>query len=424
MEPLVILAIILALVAVLAVVAGATLVSRRGRGETLEPPPEVDLAQIDEVGPGAVAPREAPTPSDRDTLEEPEVEVVEPRGAMFGGTVEITGQELTEEEEAATTPATEAAESEWESEQAGVVEELVRPSFRDRLSRARSAFSGYVGSIMSRSTIDDETWDDLEEALIRADVGIGPAQELLDAVRSTVKERGLTTPDELIDAVKDEMKARLAGSVELQVAETAPTVWLFVGVNGVGKTTTIGKLGRRLADQDRTVVMAAGDTFRAAAAEQLTTWADRCGADIVRGAEGGDPSSIIFDAIASASAKGADVVLADTAGRLHTKSNLMDELAKVRRVADKGDGTVTEVLLVLDATTGQNGLQQARQFTEATDVTGVVLTKMDGSAKGGIVFAIRSELGIPIKLVGLGETAADLVDFDADEFVDALFAEE
>lgn len=424
MEPLVILAVILALVAVLAVVAGATLVSRRGRGETLEPPPEVDLEQIDEAGPGAVAPREAPTPSDRDTLEEPEVEVVEPRGAMFGGTVEITGPELTEEEEAANIAAAEAAEAEWESEQAGGVEELVRPSFRDRLSRARSAFSGYVGSIMSRSTIDDETWDDLEEALIRADVGIGPAQELLDAVRSTVKERGLTTPDELIDAVKDEMKARLAGSVELQVAETAPTVWLFVGVNGVGKTTTIGKLGRRLADQDRTVVMAAGDTFRAAAAEQLTTWADRCGADIVRGAEGGDPSSIIFDAIASASAKGADVVLADTAGRLHTKSNLMDELAKVRRVADKGDGTVTEVLLVLDATTGQNGLQQARQFTEATDVTGVVLTKMDGSAKGGIVFAIRSELGIPIKLVGLGETAADLVDFDADEFVDALFAEE
>lgn len=424
MEPLVILAVILALVAVLAVVAGATLVSRRGRGETLEPPPEVDLAQIDEVGPGAVAPREAPTPSDRDTLEEPEVEVVEPRGAMFGGTVEITGPELTEEEEAANIAAAEAAEAEWESEQAGGVEELVRPSFRDRLSRARSAFSGYVGSIMSRSTIDEETWDDLEEALIRADVGIGPAQELLDAVRSTVKERGLTTPDELIDAVKDEMKARLAGSVELHVAETAPTVWLFVGVNGVGKTTTIGKLGRRLADQDRTVVMAAGDTFRAAAAEQLTTWADRCGADIVRGAEGGDPSSIIFDAIASASAKGADVVLADTAGRLHTKSNLMDELAKVRRVADKGDGTVTEVLLVLDATTGQNGLQQARQFTEATDVTGVVLTKMDGSAKGGIVFAIRSELGIPIKLVGLGETAADLVDFDADEFIDALFAEE
>jgi len=167
--------------------------------------------------------------------------------------------------------------------------------------------------------------------------------------------------------------------------------------------------------------MAAGDTFRAAAAEQLDTWAQRCGADLVRGAEGGDPSSVIFDAVASAASKGTDVVLADTAGRLHTKTNLMEELGKVRRVADKGAGQVTEVLLVLDATTGQNGLQQARQFTEATDVTGVVLTKLDGSAKGGIVFAIRSELGIPVKLVGLGESAADLIDFDADQFVDALF---
>ena len=341
---------------------------------------------------------------------------------MFGGTVEITGPELTADEEAANIAAAEAAEAEWETDHGVGLEELVRPSFRDRLSRARSAFSGYVGSIMSRTSIDAETWDDLEEALIRADVGIGPTQELLDSVRATVKERGLTTPEQLIDAVKDEMKARLAGPVDLAFADTKPTVWLFVGVNGVGKTTTIGKLGRRLADDDKAVVMAAGDTFRAAAAEQLSTWAERSGADIVRGAEGGDPSSIIFDAISSASAKGADVVLADTAGRLHTKSNLMDELGKVRRVADKGDGTVAEVLLVLDATTGQNGLQQARQFTEATDVTGVVLTKLDGSAKGGIVFAIRSELGIPIKLVGLGETAADLVDFDADEFVEALFA--
>jgi fused signal recognition particle receptor len=195
-----------------------------------------------------------------------------------------------------------------------------------------------------------------------------------------------------------------------------------VGVNGVGKTTTIGKVGRRLADEGRTMVMAAGDTFRAAAAEQLATWAERCGADLVRGAEGGDPSSVIFDGIARGAANGVDVVLCDTAGRLHTKSNLMDELSKVRRVADKGDGTVTEVLLVLDATTGQNGLVQARQFTEATEVTGVVLTKLDGSAKGGIVFAIASELGIPVKLVGLGETAVDLVDFDADEFVDALLS--
>ena len=424
MEPLVILGIILAVVPLLAVVAGATLVSRRGRGEALEPPAEVDLDAIEEPAEDAEAPREVARPSDPDTLSEPEIEVVEPRGSMFGGTVEITGPELTDDEVAANIAAAEAAEAEWEADQAGDLEELVRPTFRDRLARARSAFSGYVGSITSRSTIDAESWDELEEALIRADVGIGPAQELLDSVRATVKERGITTPDDLISAVKEEMKSRLAGPVDLAFADTKPTVWLFVGVNGVGKTTTIGKLGRRLADQDLAVVMAAGDTFRAAAAEQLGMWAERSGADIVRGAEGGDPSSIIFDAIASASAKGADVVLADTAGRLHTKSNLMDELGKVRRVADKGDGTVTEVLLVLDATTGQNGLQQARQFTEATDVTGVVLTKLDGSAKGGIVFAIRSELDIPIKLVGLGETASDLVDFDADEFVEALFAQD
>lgn len=417
MEPL----LFLVLAAVLVVIAGAVLLSRRNRGESLEPPPEGSSVGVltDE---SARPPHETFEPEGRDTLTEPEVEVVEPRGSMFGSTVEITGPELTEEEEAANIAAAEAAEAAWEAELAGGVEELVRPTFRDRLVRARSAFSGYLGGILSRSTIDDETWDDLEEALIRADVGIGPAQDLLGSVRSTVKAQGLTTPEQLVEAVKGEMKARLAGPVELAFADTKPTVWLFVGVNGVGKTTTIGKLGRRLADEDHRVVMAAGDTFRAAAAEQLSTWAERCGADIVRGAEGGDPSSIIFDAIASASAKGADVVLADTAGRLHTKSNLMEELAKVRRVADKGDGTVTEVLLVLDATTGQNGLQQARQFTESTDVTGVVLTKLDGSAKGGIVFAIRSELGIPVKLVGLGETAADLVDFDADEFVDALLA--
>ena len=298
----------------------------------------------------------------------------------------------------------------------------MRPSFRERLAKARSTFSGYVTSVLSRSEISEESYEELEEALILADVGIGPTQELLDSVRSTVKERKLTTNAELIEVLRAEMKLRLEAPTELVRSEESPTIWLFVGVNGVGKTTTIGKVGRRLADEGASVVMAAGDTFRAAAAEQLGTWADRCGAELVRGAEGGDPSSVIFDAVEAAAARSADVVLADTAGRLHTKTNLMDELAKVRRVADKGSGSVTEVLLVLDATTGQNGLNQARQFAEATDVTGVVLTKLDGSAKGGIVFAIRSELGLPVKLVGLGETAADLVDFDADEFVEALVA--
>ncbi|MFM8835869.1 MAG: signal recognition particle-docking protein FtsY, partial [Actinomycetota bacterium] len=201
----------------------------------------------------------------------------------------------------------------------------------------------------------------------------------------------------------------------------APNIWLVVGVNGAGKTTTIGKIGAQQRKLGRSVLMAAGDTFRAAAGDQLQTWAQRSGSEFVRGAQGGDPSSVIFDGVARATAKKIDLVLADTAGRLQNNSNLMEELAKVRRVADKGDGKVTEVLLVIDATTGQNGLTQAVQFSEATQVTGVVLTKLDGSSKGGIVFAIESELGIPIKLVGLGETIDDLVEFDADEFVDALF---
>jgi fused signal recognition particle receptor len=275
--------------------------------------------------------------------------------------------------------------------------------------------------VLSRSSIDEESWDDLEEALLRADVGVGPTTALLDAVRTRVKDEGITDPATLLEALKAEMKTRLAGDRTLRFEPGQPNVWLFVGVNGVGKTTTIGKLGRREISEGRSVVMAAGDTFRAAAAEQLGLWADRVGADIVRGSEGGDPSSVIYDAVQSAGAKGIDIVLADTAGRLHTKTNLMEELRKVRRVADREPGKVTEVLLVLDATTGQNGLVQAQQFTEAVDVTGVVLTKLDGSAKGGIVLAIQVELGIPVKLVGLGETADDLVDFDENEFVEALF---
>ena len=299
----------------------------------------------------------------------------------------------------------------------------VKPRFRDRLGKARTLLGGYVGSILSREKIDPQTWDELEEALIRADVGIEPTTELLDQLRTQVKEQGVTDSAELLELLKADLKQRLSGfDLELHLADTAPSVWLFVGVNGVGKTTTIGKVGKREIGDGRTVVMAAGDTFRAAAAEQLGMWAERCGADFVRGAEGSDPSAVIFDAVESAAAKGADIVLADTAGRLHNKVNLMEELRKVRRVAEKGAGTVSEVLLVLDATTGQNGLVQAQQFTEAVDLTGVVLTKLDGSAKGGIVLAIQTQLGIPVKLVGLGETADDLVAFDADEFVDALFS--
>ena len=301
--------------------------------------------------------------------------------------------------------------------------EAVKPRFRDRLAKARSLLAGYVTSVLSRTEIDQETWDDLEEALIRADVGVKTTAAVLEELRSEVSAKGITEPAALLAQLKGDLKARLAvGDRSLQFEAGAPNVWLFVGVNGVGKTTTIGKLAKLQKADGRTVVMAAGDTFRAAAAEQLGVWAGRVDAELVRGAEGGDPSSVIFDAVQRAAARSADLVLADTAGRLHTKGNLMEQLRKVRRVAEKPPGRVTEVLLVLDATTGQNGLVQAQVFTEAVEVTGVVLTKLDGSARGGIVLAIQTELGIPVKLVGLGETVDDLVPFDPDDFVEALFS--
>ena len=368
-------------------------VARRGGTTTLEPPPR----------PAAPAPA-APAPA------APAEVVVEPEAPP-----------------APTAPPAPPAPAPEPEPVPEPVVEAPRPkaTFRDRLGRARSAMSGYVGSILSRDKIDAETWDDLEEALIRADVGVQVSGVILDQLRATVAAEGITTPALLIEALKDQLKTDLHRADRTLAFEPgAPNVWLFVGVNGVGKTTTIGKVGKRQAEEGRSVIMAAGDTFRAAAAEQLETWAERAGAELVRGAEGGDPSSIIFDAVQRAAARGIDLVLADTAGRLHNKVNLMDELRKVRRVADREPGKVTEVLLVLDATTGQNGLVQAKEFTDAVELTGVVLTKLDGSAKGGIALAIQSALGIPIKLVGLGETAEDLIEFDPDAFIDALFAQD
>lgn len=304
--------------------------------------------------------------------------------------------------------------------------EPVKPaSLRDRLAKARSAFTGAFAGVLGRSSITDETWDELEEALLRADVGLGVTDSLLDDLKARVKSGEIDDPSALLDALQADMVARLEGSDRAlrfdELEPGAPNIWMFVGVNGVGKTTTIGKVARQQTDTGRTLLLAAGDTFRAAAAEQLATWAERSGTEFVRGAEGGDPSSVIYDGVERAASKQIDLVLADTAGRLHTKTNLMEELKKVRRVAEKGAGVVTETLLVIDATTGQNGLTQAREFREATDVTGVVLTKLDGSAKGGIVFAIETEMGIPVKLVGLGEQVGDLIPFDPNEFVSALF---
>ncbi|MGA1111939.1 MAG: signal recognition particle-docking protein FtsY, partial [Ilumatobacteraceae bacterium] len=300
------------------------------------------------------------------------------------------------------------------------------PSFRDRLSRARGVFANATTGVLRRSAIDQATWDDLEEAMLRADLGVKVTTALLDGLRARVKQREITDPVALVAALRSDMASRLDGadrSLTFDPARGTPNIWMMVGVNGAGKTTSLAKIAAQQMGLGRSVLMAAGDTFRAAAGEQLETWATRTGASIVRGAEGADPSSVVFDGVQSAAARGMDLVLADTAGRLQSNTNLMDELRKVRRVAEKAAGVVTEVLLVIDATTGQNGLVQARQFADATQVTGVVLTKLDGSAKGGIVFAIETELGIPVKLVGLGETIADLAPFEPHEFVDALFDE-
>jgi fused signal recognition particle receptor len=319
-------------------------------------------------------------------------------------------------------------------------------TYRGRLGKARGLLSGYLGSIRSKGKIDTSTWDDLEEALIRADVGVGATDALLDDLRARVKSDEIVGPDALVDALKADLVAMLStADAKLSVpgatlgtddgpssasggtggesgTEDRPVdVWLFVGVNGVGKTTTVGKVAKRMSAAGTRVLLAAGDTFRAAAGEQLSLWASRADADIVRGSEGGDPSSVVFDAVQRAASRGHAVVLADTAGRLHNKVNLIEELKKIRRVADRPPGRVVEVLLVLDATTGQNGLAQAKVFLDAVDVSGVVLTKLDGTAKGGIVVAIQRELGLPVKLVGLGEGVNDLIDFDAAAFVDALF---
>ncbi|MEY2397710.1 MAG: fused signal recognition particle receptor [Actinomycetota bacterium] len=297
---------------------------------------------------------------------------------------------------------------------------VVKPRLRDRLGRARAAMAGVVG--LRARPIDNNTWDELEEALIRSDLGVQTTMAVIEDLRAAAKAERIKTADDLLESLKADLKRRLEGDRTLKTADDGPSVWLMVGVNGVGKTTTIGKLARREVTNGKKVMLAAGDTFRAAAGEQLQMWAERTGSDIIRGAEGADPGSVVFDAIEAGAARGANLILADTAGRLHNKVNLMEELKKVHRIAEKGPATLTETLLVIDATTGNNGLAQAREFADVAGVTGVVLTKLDGTAKGGIALAIQAELGIPIKLVGVGEGADDLIDFDPDEFVEALFS--
>ncbi len=294
-------------------------------------------------------------------------------------------------------------------------------TFMNRIGKARTSFTGSLSKFRSRNETDVVIWEDLEEALLLADVGVATAERIINEVRQLAKEEKVNDSESILEILQRKMIESLESSNRELNQNFSPSVWLFVGVNGVGKTTTIGKLASQRNSMGQKTVLAAGDTFRAAAVEQLKQWAELSESTVVSGSEGADPSSVIFDAVEHAASKGAEIVLADTAGRVHTKNNLMEELQKIRRVAEKGDGTVTETLLVIDATTGQNGLIQARQFTEAAQVTGVVLTKLDGTSRGGIIFAIHEELGIPVKLVGVGEGVGDLLPFEPTDFVNALF---
>jgi fused signal recognition particle receptor len=303
-----------------------------------------------------------------------------------------------------------------------------RRRFRERLGRSRAAISRGLSGLLDRGADDDEAWEELEEALIAADVGVATTSELVERLRTRARAERASGA-ELRDLLRDELLEAVGNgdrslAVDLLDEHQRPAIVLVVGVNGTGKTTTVGKLALAFAEEGKQAVLVAADTFRAAAAEQLVVWGERVGAQVVSAQQGADPAAVAFDGLASARARGGDVLLVDTAGRLHTKTNLMDELRKLRRVLEREGGQVREVLLVLDATTGQNGLAQAREFTDAVGVTGVVLTKLDGTAKGGIVVAVQRDLGIPVKLVGLGEGAHDLAPFDPEAFVDALLADD
>lgn len=303
---------------------------------------------------------------------------------------------------------------------------------RERLARSGSPLGARLLTVLSRDTLTEDDWDELEETLLLADVGAGPTDEIMQALRTRVRVEGLSDPVQARAVLREQLlalvdptldRALRTEPVATPAGDPAPAVVLVVGVNGTGKTTTVGKLARVLVADGRTVVLGAADTFRAAAADQLETWGSRVGVRTVRSdRDGADPASVAFDALRTGRDEGADVVLVDTAGRLQNKAGLMDELGKITRVLSR-DVPVSEVLLVLDATTGQNGLQQARVFGEVAGVTGIVLTKLDGTAKGGIVVAVQRELGVPVKLVGLGEGPDDLAPFDPDAFVDGLLGQ-
>ncbi|AXV08119.1 Signal recognition particle receptor protein FtsY [Euzebya pacifica] len=388
--------IILAVVAVLTLVVVGGLFVGRSKGGTATLPPETK----------APTPSSTPTEDAIDPAKTPAIETPEPDEDIdpYPGGPNL----LTEDEPDVV-----------------VVDEpmsLVQ-RFRQQLTRASSALGSNLRGIFS-SGLTEEAWEELEESLIAADVGVDATLELVEGLRARVKEQGITDGAGALALLKEVLRLEL-GTADRTMARRpeGTTVWLFTGVNGTGKTTSIGKLAKRHVDAGEKVVLAAADTFRAAASEQLEIWGERSGARVIRQDEGADPAAVAFDGWKAATAANADLLMIDTAGRLQNKKELMAELTKVKKVVVREAEHLDEVLLVIDATTGQNGLSQAKAFTEAVEVTGVVLTKLDGTAKGGIVIAIQRALGLPVKLVGLGEGIEDLAEFDPDAFIDALFAE-
>lgn len=293
---------------------------------------------------------------------------------------------------------------------------------KEGLKKTRKAVMGQIEAMLRSFTkIDEDLFEELEELLVMGDVGVPTAEKICAELRVRVKKNGITDPNQINGLLQEIITEMLSGGEELDTS-TSPSIILVIGVNGVGKTTTIGKLAKMLSDDGKRVLLAAADTFRAAAIDQLDIWAQRAGCEIIKQNEGSDPAAVIFDAIAAAKARGADVIICDTAGRLHNKKHLMDELAKINRVIDRElPDAAKEKLLVLDATTGQNAVNQAEQFREATGITGIVLTKLDGTAKGGVVLAIKEGLGIPVKFIGVGEQIDDLQPFNAEDFARALF---
>ena len=393
--------IIIAIVVVAAIGLTLYLVPRRGRGAL---PPVTRPS--DELRPGAAdEARDTPGPA-VGTLAPPPAEIPTPAA---------------EAPEVVVPPVKPAPELEVPEPTAGRLQRL-----RARLARSQNVFGRGLLSVLSREHLDEEAWEEVEDALLSADVGVGATAEIVDRLRDRTKVLGTRSTGELRALLADELVAVLRPDMDRSLRtlphDGHPAVLLVVGVNGTGKTTTCGKLARVLVADGRTVLLGAADTFRAAAADQLQTWGAQVGAETVRGPEGSDPASVAFDAVKQGADRAVDTVVIDTAGRLHTKVGLMDELGKVKRVVER-QGPVDETLLVLDATTGQNGMIQARVFTEIVDVTGIVLTKLDGTAKGGIVISVQRELNVPVKLVGLGEGADDLAPFDPEQFVDALLGD-